>query len=316
MLPATGPAWTPAAAARLLSAADCTLRFAQVAGQTAGKCNRKSEGEGEKKKKREEKKKRQKPSSRPSPALDLSAVHPNVSQGCQGGCATCSDYNGCLSCKPRLFFVLERIGMKQIGVCLSSCPSGYYGTRYPDINKCAKCKADCDTCFTRNFCTKCKSGFYLYSGKCLEKCPDGLEANNHTMECTSIVHCEASEWSPWSPCTKKGKTCGFKRGNEVRVREIVQHPSAKGNPCPATSESRKCIVQRKRCQKEGKGKKNREEKRKKSNKDESKETRQESKGRAARRQNREQRENNNKTQSKKRKAPNKEQDLAPVDTAH
>ncbi|NXI09385.1 RSPO3 protein, partial [Irena cyanogastra] len=243
-------------------------------------------------------------------------VHPNVSQGCQGGCATCSDYNGCLSCKPRLFFVLERIGMKQIGVCLSSCPSGYYGTRYPDINKCAKKSADCDTCFTRNFCTKCKSGFYLYSGKCLEKCPDGLEANNHTMECTSIVHCETSEWSPWSPCMKKGKTCGFKRGNEVRVKEIIQHPSARGNPCPATTESRKCIVQRKRCQKEGKGKKNREEKRKKSNKDESKETRQESKGRAARRQNREQRENNNKTQPKKRKAPNKEQDLAPVDTAH
>ncbi|KAI6071301.1 R-spondin-3 isoform X1 [Aix galericulata] len=188
------------------------------------------------------------------PMGSLHAMHPNVSQGCQGGCATCSDYNGCLSCKPRLFFVLERIGMKQIGVCLSSCPSGYYGTRYPDINKCAKCKADCETCFTRNFCTKCKSGFYLYSGKCLEKCPDGLEANNHTMECTSIVHCEASEWSPWSPCTKKGKTCGFKRGNEIRVREIVQHPSARGNPCPATSESRKCVVQRKRCQKEGKAK--------------------------------------------------------------
>lgn len=54
---------------------------------------------------------------------------------------------------------------------------------------------------------------------------------------------------------KKGKTCGFKRGNEVRVKEIIQHPSARGNPCPATTESRKCIVQRKRCQKEGKGKK-------------------------------------------------------------
>uniref|UniRef100_A0A674J2Q1 R-spondin-3 n=1 Tax=Terrapene triunguis TaxID=2587831 RepID=A0A674J2Q1_9SAUR len=180
-------------------------------------------------------------------------MHPNVSQGCQGGCATCSDYNGCLSCKPRLFFVLERIGMKQIGVCLSSCPSGYFGTRYPEINKCTKCKADCDTCFTKNFCTKCKSGFYLHNGKCLENCPQGLEPNNHTMECTSIVHCEASEWSPWSSCTKKGKTCGFKRGNETRVREIVQHPSAQGNPCPATSENRKCIVQRKRCQKEGKG---------------------------------------------------------------
>lgn len=159
-------------------------------------------------------------------------MHPNVSQGCQGGCATCSDYNGCLSCKPRLFFVLERIGMKQIGVCLSSCPSGYYGTRYPDINKCTKCKADCDTCFNKNFCTKCKSGFYLHLGKCLDNCPEGLEANNHTMECVNIVHCEVSEWNPWSPCTKKGKTCGFKRGTETRVREIMQHPSAKGNLCP------------------------------------------------------------------------------------
>ncbi|EMP31511.1 R-spondin-3 [Chelonia mydas] len=76
--------------------------------------------------------------------------------------------------------------MKQIGVCLSSCPSGYFGTRYPEINKCTKCKADCDTCFTKNFCTKCKSGFYLHNGKCLENCPEGLEPNNHTMECTSI----------------------------------------------------------------------------------------------------------------------------------
>uniref|UniRef100_A0A8D0GTC8 R-spondin-3 n=1 Tax=Sphenodon punctatus TaxID=8508 RepID=A0A8D0GTC8_SPHPU len=180
-------------------------------------------------------------------------MHPNVSQGCQGGCATCSDYNGCLSCKPRLFFVLERIGMKQIGVCLSSCPSGYFGTRSPEINKCAKCKTDCETCFNQNFCTRCKSGFYLHIGKCLESCPEGLEHNNHTMECSNIVHCEASEWSPWSPCTKKGKTCGFKRGNETRVREILQHPSARGNPCPPTSETRKCIVQRKKCQKGGKG---------------------------------------------------------------
>lgn len=180
-------------------------------------------------------------------------MHPNVSQGCQGGCATCSDYNGCLSCKPRLFFVLERIGMKQIGVCLSSCPSGYYGTRYPDINKCTKCKADCDTCFNKNFCTKCKSGFYLHLGKCLDNCPEGLEANNHTMECVNIVHCEVSEWNPWSPCTKKGKTCGFKRGTETRVREIMQHPSAKGNLCPPTNETRKCTVQRKKCQKGERG---------------------------------------------------------------
>lgn len=72
--------------------------------------------------------------------------------------------------------------------------------------------------------------------------------------CRSVsVHCEASEWSPWSPCTKKGKTCGFKRGTETRVREITQHPSAKGNLCPPTSETRKCTVPRKKCQKGERG---------------------------------------------------------------
>jgi hypothetical protein len=67
------------------------------------------------------------------------------------------------------------------------------------------------------------------------------------------VHCEASEWSPWSPCMKKGKTCGFKRGTETRVRDILQHPSAKGNLCPPTSETRTCIVQRKKCSKGERG---------------------------------------------------------------
>lgn len=71
--------------------------------------------------------------------------------------------------------------------------------------------------------------------------------------CSVAVHCEASEWSAWSPCTKKGKTCGFKRGTETRVREITQHPSTKGNLCPPTSETRKCTVQRKKCQKGERG---------------------------------------------------------------
>ncbi|MBZ3891512.1 R-spondin-3 [Sciurus carolinensis] len=194
-------------------------------------------------------------------------MHPNVSQGCQGGCATCSDYNGCLSCKPRLFFVLERIGMKQIGVCLSSCPSGYYGTRYPDINKCT-------------------------------------------------MHCEASEWSPWSPCMKKGKTCGFKRGTETRVREIIQHPSAKGNLCPPTSETRKCTVQRKKCQKGERGKKGRERKRKKPNKEESKEAIPDNKGLESSRETPEQRENKDKPQQKKRKVQEKPQKSVSVSTVH
>jgi len=70
---------------------------------------------------------------RPPPPTELSGE----SSGCQqGGCLTCSDYNGCLSCRPRFFMHLERIGMKQIGVCMTSCPLGFYGTRSPERNTC------------------------------------------------------------------------------------------------------------------------------------------------------------------------------------
>eukprot|EP00062_Callorhinchus_milii_P013992 gi/632962676/ref/XP_007897453.1/ PREDICTED: R-spondin-3 [Callorhinchus milii] len=179
----------------------------------------------------------------------------NVGQGCPNGCDRCSEYNGCLSCKPRLFFFLERNGMRQTGVCLSSCPSGYYGIRTREMNKCTRCRADnCDTCFNKNFCTKCKAGFYLHKGRCFDICPEGFTPNNQTMECATAVHCEVSEWSLWSPCTKRGKTCGFRKGSESRSREIVQRSSAHGNPCPKTSETRKCTVQKKRCPKGGKGK--------------------------------------------------------------
>ncbi|XP_040285043.1 R-spondin-3 isoform X2 [Bufo bufo] len=117
-----------------------------------------------------------------------------------------------------------------------------------------RCKADCETCFHKSFCTKCKGGFYLHSGKCLDTCPDGFENNNHSMECNTIVHCAVSEWSLWGPCTKRGKTCGFKRGNETRTREILHHPSPRGIPCPQTSETRKCIVQKQKCSERVKGK--------------------------------------------------------------
>ncbi|MBN3276969.1 RSPO3 protein, partial [Polyodon spathula] len=201
--------------------------------------------------------------------------------------------------------------MRQTGVCLSSCPSGYYGTRSPDINKCTiirsvvfsmycrwmhfggcfrtECKADCDVCFNRNFCTKCKAGLYLHMGRCLDICPDGFEANEQHMECKAIVlvcvldiftatdtdnschrhacpcmyklptpayvtyltwvHCKVGEWSQWSPCSKRGKTCGFKRGEESRTRETLRIPSASGDACPAMKEKRKCVVQRRKCRK-------------------------------------------------------------------
>ncbi|XP_037533034.1 R-spondin-3 [Nematolebias whitei] len=233
------------------------------------------------------------------------------SSGCQqGGCLTCSDYNGCLSCKPRFFMHLERIGMKQIGVCMTSCPPGFYGTRSPERNTCTKCRSECDSCFNKNFCTRCRAGFYLHLGKCQESCPDGLvhsdaqrecvprcpaecescmssetctqcrpgvyqlsgrcyhicpddyEPNDKLMECTQQVHCKVGDWSDWSPCSKSGRTCGFKRGQETRTRQVLQYPSPFGKPCPEISEVKDCLVKRRKCpggrkKAERNGKKNR-----------------------------------------------------------
>ncbi|XP_028253583.1 R-spondin-3-like [Parambassis ranga] len=107
----------------------------------------------------------------------------SVSTDCQAGCATCSALNGCLTCKPRLFFHLELDGMRQRGACLSSCPRGHYGTRSPHISTCTKCKADCASCFSENFCTHCHPGHFLFRGKCEQSCPQGLTANTALREC-------------------------------------------------------------------------------------------------------------------------------------
>uniref|UniRef100_A0A9J8B326 R-spondin 3 n=1 Tax=Cyprinus carpio carpio TaxID=630221 RepID=A0A9J8B326_CYPCA len=220
------------------------------------------------------------------------------SQGCQGGCQTCSVYNGCLTCKPKLFIHLERDGMRQIGVCLASCPNGFYGTRSPDRNDCIKCGSECDSCFNRNFCLRCRVGSYLHKGKCMESCPDGLMPSDtkkecvpacpvdcdscqtsdtctrcgpghyllhgqchpvcpdefepsDLMECIPTVHCEVGEWSEWGPCSRSGKTCGFKWGEETRTRKVLQNPSPMGSPCPTTSDKRECFVKRRRCKPKG-----------------------------------------------------------------
>ncbi|XP_055362044.1 R-spondin-3-like [Betta splendens] len=115
----------------------------------------------------------------------------SVSRLCPAGCETCSALNGCLSCKPRLFFHLELDGMRQRGACLSSCPRGHYGTRSPHINTCTRCKDDCALCFSENFCTRCYPGHFLYRGKCESSCPNGLTPNPALGECTDCpVGCE------------------------------------------------------------------------------------------------------------------------------
>nr|BAV92753.1 R-spondin 1 [Halichoeres trimaculatus] len=178
---------------------------------------------------------------------------------CPKGCDRCSEYNGCIKCKPKLFIFLERNDIRQIGVCLASCPMGYFGMRNPEgNNRCTQCKIDnCEACFNRNFCTKCKEGLYSHSGRCYVSCPPDQRTANETMECVGQrpSECELGEWSQWSSCMKKNKTCGFKKGSQTRVRvPILQVHSPDTSPafvpsqtCTPQTERRKCNVPRTPC---------------------------------------------------------------------
>ncbi|XP_034029987.1 R-spondin-1 [Thalassophryne amazonica] len=191
---------------------------------------------------------------------------------CPKGCDRCSEYNGCVKCKPKLFIFLERNDIRQIGVCLASCPTGYFGMRNPEANRCTQCKIDnCEACFNRNFCTKCKEGLYSHRGRCYISCPPGLHTANETMECVGqpVVECELGEWSQWSSCMKKNKTCGFKKGSQSRVRAPLQQVHSPytspafttSQTCGPQTEKRKCVVTKVPCAKDRKNKRERQDER-------------------------------------------------------
>ncbi|XP_032808666.1 R-spondin-2-like [Petromyzon marinus] len=178
---------------------------------------------------------------RPRRNARTSLANASTNPLCPLGCDSCSGANGCIRCKSRFFFHLRRTGMRQVGTCLSACPSGFYGLRGTNMSKCAKCKVDnCEMCFSNTFCTKCTEGYYLHKGKCYNTCPEGFSTANQTMECTSVVHCKVGPWAEWGTCTKQGRTCGFKWGQALRSRHINQLPSPDGRACPQTLETRRC----------------------------------------------------------------------------
>lgn len=49
----------------------------------------------------------------------------------------------------------------------------------------SECRSECDSCFNKNFCTRCRAGFYLHLGKCQENCPEGLVRSDTQRECVS-----------------------------------------------------------------------------------------------------------------------------------
>uniref|UniRef100_A0A665V9N5 R-spondin 3 n=1 Tax=Echeneis naucrates TaxID=173247 RepID=A0A665V9N5_ECHNA len=148
-----------------------------------------------------------------------------VSRLCPSGCASCSALNGCLSCKPRLFFHLELDGMRQWGTCLSSCPRGHYGVRSPHFNTCTKCPLGCELCVRRNMCVKCRADLYSLHGQCHPVCPRGFEPDVQHMQCILQVHCKVGEWSEWGPCCQKRSMRACRKGEETRTRQVLQSPS-------------------------------------------------------------------------------------------
>ncbi|GAB5584174.1 R-spondin-2 isoform X1 [Prionailurus iriomotensis] len=58
------------------------------------------------------------------------------------------------------------------------------GNRWRRSKRVIRCRIEnCDSCFSKDFCTKCKVGFYLHRGRCFDECPDGFAPLDETMEC-------------------------------------------------------------------------------------------------------------------------------------
>ncbi|NWQ69756.1 RSPO2 protein, partial [Neopipo cinnamomea] len=133
------------------------------------------------------------------------------------GCLSCSKDNGCIRCQHKLFFFLRREGMRQYGECLHSCPSGYYGLRTPDMNRCSRCRIEnCDSCFSRDFCTKCKTGFYSHRGRCFRGCPPGFAALEELMECVGEESGKRMEPGSFQWCPVTGWQWA-----QIKTREIL-----------------------------------------------------------------------------------------------
>uniref|UniRef100_A0A7N8XY31 R-spondin Fu-CRD domain-containing protein n=1 Tax=Mastacembelus armatus TaxID=205130 RepID=A0A7N8XY31_9TELE len=175
-------------------------------------------------------------------------------------CLECSRDNGCMRCPDRLFLFLQRKGISHHGTCLHTCPAGHFGQRGKDVNQCMKCNAlECEQCFSRDFCTKCRPGFQLYKGKCLTRCPNGTYADQTDCKDKCV---QLGEWSEWSTCLHNGLTCGFNWGNQTRTRgggPSGRTPEEKAaSVCPAYTETQKCKM-RKVCPTGEEGRREREE---------------------------------------------------------
>lgn len=78
---------------------------------------------------------------------------------------------------------------------IAACVSSFVLLAHSDFTSCvvllagcvttslfSECRAvECESCFSWDFCTKCKPGFLLHKGKCLTSCPEGTFG--HQTDC-------------------------------------------------------------------------------------------------------------------------------------
>ncbi|XP_046882453.1 R-spondin-4 isoform X1 [Hypomesus transpacificus] len=183
-------------------------------------------------------------------AITMSARRPRAftdeQEHCRS-CMECSHDNGCVRCPERLFLFLRRDGMSHHGSCVHACPPGHYGQRGQDISRCLKCRsADCESCFSRDFCMRCRPGLRLFRGQCSSSCPAGtLPTLTDCVEgCLGVPE---GPWGGWSTCLREGHSCGFRWGRQSRTRGMsLSQPEQTSALCHPESETRRCRM-KKRC---------------------------------------------------------------------
>lgn len=91
----------------------------------------------------------------------------------------------------------------------------------------AECRSpSCESCFSKDFCMKCKEKFYLHKGQCFRQCPPSTAAQPGTRECQGKRHPRPAHPAPranaaWSPSPPRAP---------VLQKHASRGPGASGAP--------------------------------------------------------------------------------------
>lgn len=160
---------------------------------------------------------------------------------CPLGCASCSTYNGCVTCYGTHFLLLRWYGIRQTGQCVRKCPTGFYGRRVRGHGKCFACELEnCEACSNQTTCSSCIAPLFAANGRCVSKCPKSRPHPTEKRVCQKRINCEVGPWSQWGLCVSDNTTCASEYGCKTRRRQILQKPSPNGRKCPKAVQRKTC----------------------------------------------------------------------------